>query len=149
VKKTLSSLPGKTLAFIGINQIVNDLTAAENGVVVFATSSGRQYSLENINWNNGAFTKALVEGRNGKADYTQDGAVTINELDTWLADWVKQLTKIQQTPSTTKPSTVPDFPLVIVRWGDCRVTPAIKLPANSTYAAMRESAPGVIRGAVV
>ena len=100
-----------------INQIVNDLTAAENGVVVFATSSGRQYSLENINWNNGAFTKALVEGRNGKADYTQDGAVTINELDTWLTDWVKQLTQNQQTPSTIKPSTVPDFPLVIVRWG--------------------------------
>jgi hypothetical protein len=82
VKKTLSSLPGKTLAFIGINQIVNDLTAAENGVVVFAASSGRRHSLENTNWNNGAFTKALVEGLNGKADYTQDGAVTINELDT-------------------------------------------------------------------
>jgi hypothetical protein len=99
----------------GINQIVNDLTAAENGVVVFAASSGRRHSLENINWNNGAFTKALVEGLNGKADYTQNGAVTINEFDTWLADRVKQLTQNQQTPTTTKPSTVPDFPLVIVR----------------------------------
>jgi hypothetical protein len=117
VKKTLSNLPGKTLAFIDINQIVNDLTAAENGVVDFAASSGRQYSLENTNWKNGAFTKALVEGLNGKADYTQDGAVTINELDTWLADWVKQLTQNQQTPTTTKPSTVQDFPPVIVRWG--------------------------------
>jgi hypothetical protein len=132
-----------------INQIVNDLTAAENGVVDFAASSGKQYSLKNTNWNNGAFTKVLVEGLNGKADYTQDGAVTINELATGLADRVKQLTQNQQTPTTTKPSTVQDFPLVIVRWGDCRVTPAIKLPANSTYAVMRESAPGVIRGAVV
>jgi hypothetical protein len=98
-----------------INQIVNDLTAAENGVVVFAAASGRQYSLKNTNWNNGAFTKVLVEGRNGKADYTQNGAVTINELATWLADWVKQLTQNQQTPSTTQPSIVLDFPLVIVR----------------------------------
>jgi WD40 repeat protein len=131
VKKTLSSLPGKTLAFIDtchsgnvmgarrgvadINRIVNDLTAAENGVVVFASSTGRQYSLENSEWNNGAFTKALVEGLNGKADYTKDGAITINELDTWVADRVKQLTKNQQTPTTTKPNTVPDFPVAAVR----------------------------------
>lgn len=135
VKKTLSSLPGKTLAFIDtchsgnvmgenksvrrgvadINQIVNDLTAAENGVVVFASSTGRQFSLENSDWKNGAFTKALVEGLGGKADYTHDGAISINELDTWLADRVKQLTGNQQTPTTTKPNTVPDFPVAVVR----------------------------------
>lgn len=131
VKKTLSSLPGKTLAFIDtchsgnvmgarrgvadINAIVNDLTAAENGVVVFASSTGRQFSLENDDWKNGAFTKALVEGLNGKADYTKDGAISINELDTWLADRVKQLTANKQTPTTTKPNTVPDFPVAAVR----------------------------------
>jgi len=135
VKKTLSSLPGKTLAFIDtchsgnilgsstqirrgvadITAVINDLTAAENGVVVFASSTGRQFSLENSEWNNGAFTKALVEGFAGKADYTLDGAVTINELDTWLADRVKQLTHNQQTPTTTKPSTVQDFPVAVVK----------------------------------
>ncbi|MDP2786558.1 MAG: caspase family protein [Pseudomonadota bacterium] len=131
VKKTLSSLPGKTLAFIDtchsgnimgarrgvadITAVINDLTAAENGVVVFASSTGRQFSLENSEWNNGAFTKALVEGLSGRADYTQDGAVTINELDTWLADRVKQLTRNQQTPTTTKPNTVQDFPVAVVR----------------------------------
>lgn len=35
---------------------------AENGAVVFTSSTGRQYSLENEDWGNGAFTKALVEG---------------------------------------------------------------------------------------
>ena len=131
VKKTLSSLPGKTLAFIDtchsgnvmgarrgvadINAVINDLTAAENGVVVFASSTGRQFSLEKDEWNNGAFTKALVEGLTGKADYTGDGAISINELDTWLADRVKKLTGNQQTPTTTKPNSVPDFPLAAVR----------------------------------
>jgi WD40 repeat protein len=131
VKKTLSSLPGKTLAFIDtchsgnvmgsrrgtadMTQIVNDLAAAENGVVVFTSSTGRQYSLENAEWKNGAFTKAVVEGLKGKADFTGDGAVSINELDTWIADRVKKLTGNQQTPTTSKPATVPDFPIAVVR----------------------------------
>jgi uncharacterized caspase-like protein len=84
VKKTLAALPGKTLAFIDtchsgnvmgarrgaadINAVVNDLTSAENGVVVFASSTGRQFALEQDAWGNGAFTKALVEGLGGKAD---------------------------------------------------------------------------------
>lgn len=43
------------------------------------------------------------------------GAISINELDTWLADRVKQLTANKQTPTTTKPNTVPDFPVAAVR----------------------------------
>ena len=35
----------------------------------------------------------------------KDGAVTIYELDTWLADRVKQLTRNQQTPTTTTTKT--------------------------------------------
>ena len=131
VRKVLSALPGKTLAFIDtchsgnimgarrggadIDGLVNDLTSAENGIVVFASSTGRQYSLEDKAWGNGAFTKALVEGLGGKADLIKDGAITINELDAWLADRVKQLTRNQQTPTTTKPSTVPDFPVMVTR----------------------------------
>lgn len=131
VKKTLSSLPGKTLDFIDtchsgnvmgarrgvadITAVINDLTVAENGVVVFASSTGRQFSLEDDAWRNGAFIKALVEGLNGKADYTKYGAVIIDELDTWPADRVKQLTHNQQTPTTTKPNTVQDFPVAVVQ----------------------------------
>jgi len=42
---------------------------AESGAVVFAASTGNQYPLEDAKWNNGAFTKALVEGFTGRADY--------------------------------------------------------------------------------
>jgi len=81
--------------------------------VVFTASTGSQYSLEDPVWQNGAFTKALVEGINGKADYGGTGKITINMLDLYLAERVKELTKGQQTPATSKPSTVSDFPLAV------------------------------------
>ena len=93
---------------------VNELASAENGAVVFASSTGRQYSLEDPAWGNGAFTKAVVEGLSGKADYAKKGKITINMLDLFISERVKELTKGQQTPTTTKPQTVPDFPIAVV-----------------------------------
>ncbi len=95
--------------------MVNDLTSAENGVIVFAASSGNQFSLENARWGNGAFTKALLEGISGKADFNQSGRITINMLDLYLSERVKVLTDGQQTPTTTKPKTIADFPVVMGR----------------------------------
>nr|VFJ59607.1 MAG: WD40-like Beta Propeller Repeat [Candidatus Kentron sp. DK] len=130
VKKTLKNLAGKALVFIDtchsgnvmggrrgvadINVIINDLAAAENGVVVFASSSGRQFSYEDPDWGNGAFTKALVEGIGGKANYMKDGRITINQLDLYLSERVKELTGGRQTPTTNKPPDTPDFPIVVV-----------------------------------
>lgn len=133
IRKTLNNLPGKTVLFadtchsgnilggmtrraIGdVNRVVMDLTSADNGVVVFASSSGRQYSLENPAWGNGAFTKALIEGFNGKADFFSKGVITVNTLDAYIAERVKDLTGNQQTPTTSKPETVSDFPLAILQ----------------------------------
>ncbi len=96
-----------------ITGIVNELASAENGVVVFASSTGRQYSLENPQWGNGAFTLALTEGLKGKADLMKKGKITVNMLDAYLAERVKELTKGEQTPTTTKPQTIPDFPIAV------------------------------------
>jgi len=132
IKTTMESIAGKAVMFVDtchsgnvmgsrrggpvdINAVVNELAAAENGVVVFAASTGRQFSLEDPQWQNGAFTKALVEGIDGKADYEHNGRITVNMLDLYVSERVKELTKGQQTPSTTKPSTVPDFPLAYTR----------------------------------
>jgi uncharacterized caspase-like protein len=93
--------------------VVNELSSAENGAVVFAASTGNQYSLENAAWNNGAFTLAVVEGIGGRADYTGKGRITINMLDLYISERVKELTKGQQTPTTAKPNTVPDFPIAL------------------------------------
>jgi len=126
-----ASLAGKTILFIDtchagnimgaravatdITGIVNELASAENGAVVFASSTGRQYSFEDLAWGNGAFTKAVVEGISGKADYTGKGKITINMLDLYISERVKELTGGKQTPATAKPQTIPDFPLVLKR----------------------------------
>ena len=131
IKNTVASLAGKTIVFLDtchagnimgkrrgaldITGIVNELTSAESGAVVFASSTGNQYSVEDPTWKNGAFTKALVEGISGKADYTGQGRITINMLDLYISERVKELTKGQQTPTTTKPQTIPDFPIAVSR----------------------------------
>ncbi len=133
ISATVKNLAGKTLFFVDtchagnavgtaargpstadINGLANELSNADNGAVVFAASTGRQSSLESEKWGNGAFTKALVEGLSGRADYSGKGRITINMLDLYLSERVKELTGGRQTPTTTKPSTVPDFSVVIV-----------------------------------
>lgn len=100
-------------AISDITGVINELTSAENGVVVFSSSTGRQYSLEDPLWQNGAFTKAVVEGIRGKADLLGKGKITVNMLDAYIAERVKELTQGKQTPVTTKPNTVPDFPIAV------------------------------------
>jgi WD40 repeat protein len=130
LKNTVTALPGKVLFFIDTchagnimgqrrglrdtTRVVNELASAENGVVVFAASTGNQYSREDQAWGNGAFTKALVEGLYGKADYPSGGRITVTMLDLYLSERVKELTKGQQTPTTVKPQSIPDFPVALV-----------------------------------
>lgn len=134
----LRGLPGKILMFIdachagkGIERtryvtrggggaadvtgLVNEMSSTENGIVMFASSTGRELSLEDEQWQNGAFTKALIEGLAGKADYNKDGAVTVKELDLWVSERVKELTGKRQHPVARKPETIPDFPLALAR----------------------------------
>lgn len=101
----------KTRGLPDINGFVNKLSSAENGAIVFTASTGKQVFLEDDKWNNGAFTKALVEGLSGKAEIPGKGKITINSLGLYISERVKQLTSGQQTPTTAKPSTVPDFPV--------------------------------------
>jgi len=56
-----------------------------------------------------------VEGIGGKADYMGKGRITINMLDLYISERVKELTKGKQTPATAKPKTIPDFPLALKR----------------------------------
>ena len=133
IKSTVSHIAGKVLFFLDtchsgnlmaggrkavgserdIVGIINELTSAENGAVVFASSTGNQVSYEDPAWGNGAFTKALLEGLTGAAAYGQGGRVTVNMLDLYLSERVKQLTGGKQTPTTTRPPNVPDFPIAI------------------------------------
>lgn len=133
IKNTLAALPGKALFFVdtchsgnvlgtGRRAIANDLTAvinelssAENGVIVFAASTGRQVAQESPEWGNGAFTKAVVEGMSGKADLGRTGRVTHKMLDLYVSERVKALTRGTQSPVTIVPLGISDFPVAISR----------------------------------
>ncbi len=91
--------------------LVRDLVTDESGVVMMCSSTGRESSLENNEARQGNFTLAIVEGLSGKADYNKDGHVYLNELDTYVTDRVKELTRGQQHPVTAKPSSIRSFPL--------------------------------------
>jgi uncharacterized caspase-like protein len=133
ITSTVAGIAGKVLVFMDachsgnlmgklkrrgvvvVSSVINELASAENGAVVFSSATGRQYALENVEWGNGAFTKGVVEGIRGKADYRATGRIPVNMLDLYVSERVKELTQGQQTPTTVKPPNVPDFPVALVR----------------------------------
>ncbi len=132
IEKTIKDIAGKVVFFVdtchsggaagktrGIDNdivsVVNELSSAENGAIVFAASTGKESALEDAKWGHGAFTKALLEGLEGKADLRGNGRITITSLDFFLSERVKELTDGAQHPTTTKPPSVPDFPIAILK----------------------------------
>jgi uncharacterized caspase-like protein len=97
-----------------LTRIANKFSSPESGVIVFSASHGRQESLEKRDWGNGAFTKALLEGLLGRADYRKEGIVTHMGLDYFVSDAVKKLTAGLQTPVTSVPVGLGDFGLAKV-----------------------------------
>ncbi len=124
----LSSLPSKVIFLVdtchsgsvtGKRRGVQDMTDAlrelmnsGSGVVVMTASTGKESSQERTEWGHGAFTKALIEGLEGKADYDRDNTVDIKEIDLFITKRVKELTQGGQHPTTEIPRTMPNFPLV-------------------------------------
>ena len=98
---------------VDINGLVNELVKAGQGVAVFASSTGNQLSLELDEHRHGAFTVALPEGLDGRADL-DDRVISTNELDLYVSNRVKQLTKGEQQPATAKPDTTPDLRLFLM-----------------------------------
>jgi WD40 repeat protein len=129
LKKAMAGMPGKVLALLDachagaaggdkrkspnglIDDLVRDLVTDDYGVIVMASSTGREFSLENNAERQSNFTLAIVEGLSGAADSNKDGSVYLNELDAYVTDRVKALTKGEQHPVTAKPASIRSFPL--------------------------------------
>lgn len=128
---TLSKIRGRTLFFVDTcfagnslgalrqggrktgktEKMMNDLSSSENGVVVFASSTGQEESEEKAEWGNGAFTKAVIEGLGGKADFMRAGRVTFAGLNLFVSEEVVRITNGRQRPVFISPRGIPDFAL--------------------------------------
>jgi WD40 repeat protein len=80
------------------------------GAAVISSASGNEYALEGEQWHNGVFTYAVLDGlKNGKADRNGDGVVTVSELESYVIDAVRTLTKGQQNPTVRRENLDYDF----------------------------------------
>jgi WD40 repeat protein len=91
--------------------LVNGLSRSDAGIVMFASSTADQDSLESVDWKNGAFTEGLIAGLKGEANYERDGAVDTGELQLFLPRYVLKLTQNRQQPIYRKPDLNKDFAL--------------------------------------
>ncbi|MCB1907143.1 MAG: caspase family protein [Rhodocyclaceae bacterium] len=128
IQETLANLRGRGAFFLDTChsgfvlselKIKSDLTGAlndmgdERAVVILTGSAGRQSATEADEWNNGAFTKAIVEGLKGKADYAGSGLITPPLLHTYVSGRVRSMTDGLQTPKMV--GAVFDEPIAIIR----------------------------------
>jgi hypothetical protein len=93
------------------DDVVRDLESDHYGVIVMASSTGREFALENDAERQRNFTLAIVEGLSVKADLNKDGVVCLNELDAYVTDRVKALTGGRQHPVTARPVSIRSFRL--------------------------------------
>jgi tetratricopeptide (TPR) repeat protein len=93
------------------------LTKKQNGIATFTSSSGTQKSYEHATWQNGAFTEALIEALNGKADTNKDRKITLDELESYLQNRVPRLVRDQyneiQTPKLYINGLSKDLPIFV------------------------------------
>jgi hypothetical protein len=83
------------------------------GVNIIGASAGAQFALESDQWNNGVFTASVIDGLRGKkADWNEDGRITVSELKNYLGHRVSELTAGAQKPSVVAFEQDQDFDLL-------------------------------------
>lgn len=106
---------GQGLLPMDVLGFVSQVSQPSMGVIVYASSTGKQNSLETVLWGNGAFTKAVVEGINGAAEFRDRDYITTSMLQTYVKERVRDLTASKQTPTVNMPLAVPDLLLARVQ----------------------------------
>ena len=119
---TLSRLPGKRFLILdtcrsggagGLGAPVAPTESfkglTEQGLVTYAACMAGESSYESPGGpiQNGYFTRALIEALSGQADANGDGIITLAEVDAYVANRVKALSRDQQNPTMQRPWTIP------------------------------------------
>ncbi len=122
IRKSLAAIPGRVVLMMdtcrsgaGITGVVdmsraaNDMAQDTAGIVMFASSQGREDLLESREWENGAFTEALLSIIDDASVYGDDGRLSIPELEEAITVRVGELTEGRQNAGMTKYGSTPRF----------------------------------------
>jgi uncharacterized caspase-like protein len=111
-----SAVPDSGGASADMNALLGDLAASGQELVVYSSSAGRELSYESPDWQNGAFTKSVLEAiAEGKADLFKTGRITSSLLDAYAVQRVGALTEGRQHPIMFRPQQSADFDIAVVR----------------------------------
>jgi WD40 repeat protein len=73
-------------------------TMADSNVSVLTSSTANEFSREDDKWNNGAFTRVLLDALGKDGDEDHDGLISMSELTHYLSTHLVSLTSGQQHP---------------------------------------------------
>jgi uncharacterized caspase-like protein len=121
--ETLSRLPGTRFLIVDtcrsggaggegsqVSQTDSLKVLSAQGLITYAACMSGEFSYEATGSGpvqNGYFTCALIEALSGKADVNGDGVITLAEVDAYVANRVKALSRGLQNPTMQRPWTIP------------------------------------------
>lgn len=95
-----------------LSKVLFTNTENKNGTAVISSSSGGEFAIEGEEWNNGLFTFVLLNGmKKKKADFNNDGAIIVSELQQYVNKTVYHLSGGAQTPNGRSENILNDFPI--------------------------------------
>lgn len=99
-------------SFTLMGELFSDVSNS-NGAVIIAAAGGREFALENEEWQNGAFTFALREALEKQlADTNKDKAITVEELKSFVLQKVLALTNGKQHPISRQSNLLNNFEVI-------------------------------------
>lgn len=101
-----------------VNNAIQKISRTKNGLAVITSSDVEEQSYEDRNAKNGFFTKALLEGLKGFADYDKNDIISLTELFTFVQHRVPVIvgkhTKQRQNPQMVR-NDLGDLPIYVVK----------------------------------
>ncbi|MEZ4887128.1 MAG: caspase family protein [Chitinophagales bacterium] len=101
-----------------VNDAIQKISMSKRGLAVITSSDVEEQSYEDRIAKNGFFTKALLEGLKGHADYNKNDLVSLTELFTFVQQRVPAMvgihTKQRQNPKMVR-NDLGDLPIYVVK----------------------------------
>jgi uncharacterized caspase-like protein len=150
---TLSRLPGTRFLIVDtcrsggaggqgaqVSQTDSLKALSAHGLITYAACMSGEFSFEATGpgpIQNGYFTRALIEALSGKADVNGDGVITLAEVDSYVANRVKELSRGLQNPTMQRPWTIPSSLVLALN----ESAPVSSMPLASMASAPTSSMP--------